>query len=149
MDGIIYPDSEMEVGAPAPDFSGAPAVVGGEITTMSLSQFQGKHVVLLWYPKDFTFVCPTEIIAFNDRAADFAALGAQVIAASTDTPEVHLAWIKTPRARGGLGHMDIPMLVRRSLTLLELHCLAPGCRWAVAVNLKGTCAPQTLPSSAG
>jgi peroxiredoxin (alkyl hydroperoxide reductase subunit C) len=55
-------------------------------------------------------VCPTEIIAFNDRAAEFEALGAQLIAASTDTPEVHLAWIKTSRKKGGLGHMEIPML---------------------------------------
>jgi alkyl hydroperoxide reductase subunit AhpC len=64
----------------------------------------------LQYPKDFTFVCPTEIIAFSDRAKEFDALNCQLIAASTDTPEVHLAWCRTPRKRGGLGFMQIPIL---------------------------------------
>jgi alkyl hydroperoxide reductase subunit AhpC/thiol-disulfide isomerase/thioredoxin len=106
---ILYPDSEMEIGAPAPDFS-APAVVDGEITDVKMSDYKGKYVILFWYPKDFTFVCPTEIIAFSDRAKEFEALNCQLIAASTDTPEVHLAWIRTPRKRGGLGYMQIPIL---------------------------------------
>lgn len=106
---ILYPDSELEIGAPAPDFT-APAVVDGEIKTVSLADYKGKYVILFWYPKDFTFVCPTEIIAFSDRAQEFANLDCQLIAASTDTPEVHLAWIKTPRKRGGLGYMQIPIL---------------------------------------
>ena len=55
-------------------------------------------------------MCPTEIIAFSDRAPEFEALGAQLIAASTDTEESHLAWIRTPRKKGGLGHMQIPIL---------------------------------------
>lgn len=82
----------------------------GEITSLTLSSFAGKYVVLFFYPKDFTFVCPTEITAFSDRSKEFEALGAQVIAASTDTPEVHLAWIKTARRRGGLGHVRIPIV---------------------------------------
>ena len=86
------------------------AVVDGEITDVKLSDYKGKYVILFWYPKDFTFVCPTEIIAFSDRAKEFEALDCQLIAASTDTPEVHLAWIKTPRKRGGLGYMQIPIL---------------------------------------
>ena len=67
-------------------------------------------MILFWYPKDFTFVCPTEIIAFSDRAKEFEELNCQLLAASTDTPEVHLAWIKTPRTAGGLGYMQIPIL---------------------------------------
>jgi len=67
-------------------------------------------VVLVWYPKDFTFVCPTEIIAFSDRAAEFEALGAQIIVASTDTAEVHGAWTRVPRSAGGLGAIGVPML---------------------------------------
>lgn len=86
------------------------AVVDGEIKEISLSDYSGKYVILFFYPKDFTFVCPTEIIAFSDRAKEFADLNCQLIAASTDTPEVHLAWIKTPRKRGGLGFMQIPIL---------------------------------------
>ncbi len=84
--------------------------VDGEIKTVSLSQYRGKYTVLLFYPKDFTYVCPTEIIAFNDSKAEFDKLGAQVIAISTDTEETHLAWVKTPRKVGGLGHMEIPIV---------------------------------------
>lgn len=106
---ILYPESELEVGCPAPDFK-LSAVVDGEIRDVSLSDYKGQYVILFWYPKDFTFVCPTEIIAFSDRAKEFEALNCQLLAASTDTPEVHLAWIKTPRKRGGLGYMQIPIL---------------------------------------
>lgn len=59
---------------------------------------------------DFTYVCPTEIIAFSDRASEFAALNCQVIAASTDTEETHAAWTRVPRSRGGLGKMAIPII---------------------------------------
>lgn len=66
--------------------------------------------MLFFYPKDFTFVCPTEIIAFSDAAAAFAEKNCAVIGASTDSAEVHLAWINTPRKKGGLGQMKIPLL---------------------------------------
>ena len=85
-------------------------MIDGEIKNISLSDYRGKYVILFWYPKDFTFVCPTEIIAFSDRAKEFETLNCQLIAASTDTPEVHLAWCKTPRKRGGLGFMQIPLV---------------------------------------
>ncbi|KAF8063083.1 PRDX1 [Scenedesmus sp. PABB004] len=106
---VSYPPPRAFVGQAAPDFE-APAVVDGEIRNISLSDYRGKYVVLFFYPKDFTFVCPTEIIAFSDRAKEFEALDCQVIAASTDTEECHLAWIKTPRSRGGLGYMQIPIV---------------------------------------
>jgi peroxiredoxin (alkyl hydroperoxide reductase subunit C) len=108
-DYISYPPPRAFVGQMAPDFE-APAVIDGEIRNISLSDYRGKYVVLFWYPKDFTFVCPTEIIAFSDRAKEFDAIDCQVIAASTDTEECHLAWIKTPRNRGGLGYMQIPIV---------------------------------------
>lgn len=66
---------------------------------VALSDYRGKYVVLFFYPKDFTYVCPTEIIAFSDRAKEFEKLNAQVMACSTDTEEVHLAWCKTPRTK--------------------------------------------------
>ncbi|KAF5843141.1 thioredoxin-like protein [Dunaliella salina] len=106
---IIYPPPRAAVGSHAPAFK-APAVVDNEFQTVSLEQFKGQYVVLFFYPKDFTFVCPTEIIAFSDRAKEFAALNTQVIACSTDTEETHLAWIRTPRSKGGLGYMQIPIL---------------------------------------
>ncbi|KAK9847598.1 hypothetical protein WJX84_004181, partial [Apatococcus fuscideae] len=106
---IIYPPVEAKVGKEAPDFT-APAIVDGEMESISLQDYRGKYVILFFYPKDFTFVCPTEIIAFSDRAKEFEELNCQLIAASCDSEEVHLAWIKTPRSKGGLGHMQIPIL---------------------------------------
>lgn len=106
---VQYPAKEAYIGEMAPDFS-TKAVVDGEIVDVSLDQYIGKWVVLFFYPKDFTFVCPTEIIAFSDRAKEFEQLGAQLIACSTDTPECHLAWTRTPRNQGGLGKMQIPIL---------------------------------------
>ena len=81
-----------------------------QFKNISLSDYTGKYVVLFFYPLDFTFVCPTEIIAFSDRVADFEAINTQVIAASCDSKYSHLAWTNTPRNKGGLGDMEIPML---------------------------------------
>lgn len=73
-----------------------------------------------------TFVCPTEIIAFSDRAKEFEALNCQLIAASTDTEESHLAWIRTPRKRGGLGFMQIPVLADTTKAIAARYgCLVP------------------------
>lgn len=69
-----------------------------------------SNKVLCLVLQDFTFVCPTEIIAFSDKAQMFQQLNCQLIACSTDTEETHLAWIKTPRKKGGLGHMQIPIM---------------------------------------
>ncbi|XP_058810039.1 peroxiredoxin 1 [Phymastichus coffea] len=98
---------------PAPPFKGT-AVVNGNFKDISLSDYKGKYVILFFYPLDFTFVCPTEIIAFSDRAAEFHAIGAQLIAASTDSHFSHLAWVNTPRKQGGLGEMKIPLLADKN-----------------------------------
>jgi len=97
----------------APEFAGK-AVVNGVFKDVSLSQYVGKYVVLLFYPADFTFVCPTEIIAFSDRADEFRNEGCEVIAVSTDSEFSHLAWTNTPRDAGGLGKMNIPLLADRT-----------------------------------
>ena len=88
----------------APDFT-AQAVVGQEFQEVTLSDYTkaGKWVVLFFYPFDFTFVCPTEIISFSERAAEWEEMGVQVLGMSTDSHHVHLAWTRTPRADGGLG----------------------------------------------
>jgi alkyl hydroperoxide reductase subunit AhpC len=80
----------------APDFS-APALIGREFKNISLKDYThaGKWVVLFFYPKDFTFVCPTEIVGFNDRLSDFEDRDAVVIGASTDTVNSHLGWVKS------------------------------------------------------
>uniref|UniRef100_A0A0N5BBG2 thioredoxin-dependent peroxiredoxin n=1 Tax=Strongyloides papillosus TaxID=174720 RepID=A0A0N5BBG2_STREA len=98
-----------KIGQQAPQFT-ATAVVDGEFKTVSLSDYKGKYVILFFYPLDFTFVCPTEIIAFSDRVNEFKAIGVEVLACSTDSHFSHLAWIETPRKKGGLGEMKIPIL---------------------------------------
>lgn len=97
------------IGKPAPEFK-AQAVVNGEFKEVTLSEYKGKYVVLFFYPLDFTFVCPTEIIAFSERAEEFRKIGCEIIAASTDSHFSHLAWVNTPRKEGGLGPMKIPIL---------------------------------------
>lgn len=98
---------------PAPVFRGT-AVVDGQFKEISLTDYKGKYVVLFFYPLDFTFVCPTEIIAFSDRVREFEEIGCKVIAASTDSHFSHLAWVNTPRKQGGLGEMSIPLLADKS-----------------------------------
>lgn len=100
---------KVQIGAPAPGFT-TEAVVDGRFKKISLSDYKGKWVVLFFYPLDFTFVCPTEIIAFSDRFDEFQKLGVQPIAASTDSKFSHLAWIERPRNDGGLGKMNIPVI---------------------------------------
>ncbi|DAZ93709.1 TPA: hypothetical protein N0F65_010204, partial [Lagenidium giganteum] len=106
---IQYPAPTARVQHKAPLFT-APAVHHEEITEISLDQYRGKYVVLFFYPKDFTYVCPTEIIAFNDRAGEFEELNTQLVAVSVDSAESHLAWTRLPRSRGGLGRMRIPLV---------------------------------------
>lgn len=101
------------VSNPAPSWKGI-AVRDLRFEELSLDKFKGKYVVLLFYPYDFTFVCPTELIQFSDRAEDFRKIGAEVVAISTDSEFVHLAWIVTPRKQGGLGEIKIPVLTDRS-----------------------------------
>ncbi|XP_004838887.1 thioredoxin-dependent peroxide reductase, mitochondrial [Heterocephalus glaber] len=93
----------------APSFKGT-AVVDGEFKELSLEDFRGKYLVLFFYPLDFTFVCPTEIVAFSDKANEFHDVNCEVVAVSVDSHFTHLAWINTPRKSGGLGHMNIALL---------------------------------------
>lgn len=94
---------------PAPDFRGT-AVVDGAFKQVSLTDFKGKYLVLFFYPLDFTFVCPTEIIAFSDHIDEFRSINCEVVGVSTDSHFSHLAWIKTPRKDGGLGGLKYPLL---------------------------------------
>ncbi|MBM3982565.1 MAG: peroxiredoxin [Planctomycetes bacterium] len=94
----------------APDFSAAAVVNGSIVQNYKLSDSRGKYVVLFFYPLDFTFVCPTEIIAFSDRVAEFEKRNCQVIGASVDSQFSHLAWIETPRKQGGLGGLKYPLV---------------------------------------
>lgn len=95
----------------APAFAGT-AAVNGAFEQVSLEQYNndGKWVCLFFYPLDFTFVCPTELIAFSDMAGKFAENNCQVVACSVDSHFSHLAWDSQPRKQGGLGGVNYPIL---------------------------------------
>jgi peroxiredoxin (alkyl hydroperoxide reductase subunit C) len=93
----------------APDFSGE-AYVNGDFKKISLSDFKGKKVVLFFYPLDFTFVCPTEILAFSDRLEEFRKRNTEVIGASVDSQFTHRAWAQVDRSEGGIKGVNYPLL---------------------------------------
>jgi peroxiredoxin 2/4 len=99
----------LRVGQVAPDFT-AQAVVGQQFERVELSSYHGKYIVLFFYPLDFTFVCPTEIIAFSDRYNEFKDLGTEILAVSVDSEYSHLAWIQTDRKMGGLDEINYPLV---------------------------------------
>ena len=115
------------VGKRAPDFS-AKAVVNGKIVeNFTISQFQGKkYVILFFYPKDFTFVCPTEIVAFQNALKDFDDRNVQVIGCSTDSEYSHLAWINTPRAQGGIAGITFPIVSDINKTISASYGVLAG-----------------------
>jgi len=107
------------VGKKAPEFN-APAVINGEeiVEGFSLADFIGKkEVMFFFYPKDFTFVCPTEILAFQEKLAEFEKRGVQVVGCSTDTEETHLAWLMTPKNNGGIEGVKYPLVADTSKTI--------------------------------
>ena len=96
---------------PAPAFCLNGAQGTETLSNVTLEQYKGKWVILLFYPMDWTFVCPTEIFAYNDAADKFAAVNTVVLGISGDSPYTHLSWLKAPREQGGLGGLiDIPLL---------------------------------------
>jgi peroxiredoxin (alkyl hydroperoxide reductase subunit C) len=98
------------VGLPAPDFTMETALGNGQdFGKVSLSDYKGKWLVLFFYPLDFTFVCPTEIIALSDAYEDFKDLDAEILGVSTDSKHSHRAWINTPRDKNGLGGLNYPL----------------------------------------
>ena len=94
---------------PAPIFSGM-AYTNGGFKHISLSDYAGKYVVLFFYPLDFTFVCPTEIIQLNNAAKKFRDIDCEPILCSVDSHFSHKQWTEVPKEKGGLGPMDVPML---------------------------------------
>lgn len=99
-----------KVGQPAPDFN-MPSTRNMETLAenVKLSDYKGKWLILLFYPLDFTFVCPTELTAFSDRADELNEVGAEVIGVSTDSVHSHRAWIKTPRESNGVAGLKYPL----------------------------------------
>ena len=103
---------------PAPDFK-ADALVNGEFKQVSLSDYKGKKVVLFFYPLDFTFVCPTEILAFADALKEFEARNTQVIGVSVDSKFSHHAWVNTPRKEGGIQGVTFPLVSDLNKTIAQ------------------------------
>lgn len=99
----------IRVGQQAPDFT-ATAVFDQEFKTIKLSDYRGQYIVLFFYPLDFTFVCPTEIIAFSDRYTDFSTINTEILGVSVDSEFSHLAWIQTDKKEGGIGDIDYPLV---------------------------------------
>ena len=102
------------VGQPAPDFT-APAAFPGEsaaspVQQVSLGDYAGRWFIVLWYPGDFTFVCPTEILAFSDRLDEFADAETDILAASVDSVYSHRAWAQVPREANGIAGVRFPIL---------------------------------------
>lgn len=95
---------------PAPEFKAGAVMADGSFKDISLADYRGKYVLLFFYPLDFTFVCPTEIIAFSDAAKSFEDLGVQLLGVSVDSQFSHLAWRNLPRNQGGLGQIDYPLI---------------------------------------
>lgn len=104
------------VGKKYPRISAAAVINGEEIVEdFSLDQYLGKnHVILFFYPKDFTFVCPTELHAFQEKLNEFEKRGAVVVGCSTDTEETHLAWLNTPKDQAGIQGITYPIIADTS-----------------------------------
>jgi peroxiredoxin (alkyl hydroperoxide reductase subunit C) len=116
------------VGKKAPSFKAAAVVNGMEIVQdFSLDQYVGKnHVLFFFYPKDFTFVCPSELHAFQAKLDQFEARGVKVVACSTDTEESHWAWLQTAKNKGGIEGVKYPIVADTSKTISEAYGVLAG-----------------------
>jgi len=116
------------VGKKAPSFTAAAVINGEEIVEdFSIDQYLGKkYVVLFFYPKDFTFVCPTELHAFNERKADFEKLGVELVAVSTDTEQSHWGWLQLNKDQGGIKGITYPIVADVNKTISNNYDVLAG-----------------------
>jgi alkyl hydroperoxide reductase subunit AhpC len=98
------------VAKPAPNFKAQAVMPDGSFKEIQLSDYKGKYIILFFYPLDFTFVCPTEIIAFSTQINDFKKRNTEVLGVSVDSHFSHLAWRNTDRKVGGLGQIDYALV---------------------------------------
>lgn len=113
--------SSLLVGKKAPNFKAA-AVANGKINeNFSLDLFTGKYVIFFFYPLDFTFVCPTELHAFQEKLKDFETREAQVIGCSVDSVFCHLAWVNTPKNQGGIQGVEYPLVADLNKTIARAY----------------------------
>lgn len=115
------------VGKQAPAFSASAVVDGAIVEKFSLKQYLGeKYVVFFFYPKDFTFVCPTELIAFQNKIEEFEKRGVAVVGCSTDTEFSHWAWVNQPRHKGGIEGVTYPLVADTNKTISEDYGVLAG-----------------------
>lgn len=106
------------VGRKAPAFSESAVINGNDIVTgFTLEQFKGKYVVLFFYPKDFTFVCPTELFAFQEKLEEFKSRNVEVVAVSTDTEQSHWGWLNMEKNAGGIKGVTYPIVADTNKTI--------------------------------
>ncbi len=111
----------------APDFTATALMPDGSFKAdFKLSDYRGKNVVLFFYPLDFTFVCPSELIAFHNRADEFKARNTQVIGCSVDSHFTHLAWSSTPVDKGGIGQLGYPLVADLNKTIAAKYDVLLG-----------------------
>ncbi|CAF0906413.1 unnamed protein product [Rotaria sp. Silwood1] len=108
------------IGKPAPDFK-EKAVLNNKVFDISLSDYRTHYVVLLFFPMNFTFVCPTELIAFSDRSNEFQKINANVIACSTDSHHSHLKWLNMRHNEGGIRGLRIPLIADKSMAIAKKY----------------------------
>jgi len=117
----------------APDFTAKAVLPNNTIGDFTLSSLKGKHVVLFFYPLDFTFVCPSEIIAFDKKLHEFKERGAEVVAVSVDSEYSHYAWKNTPIEKGGIGNVQFPVVADITKNISKEY----GVLFDGAVSLRG------------
>lgn len=115
------------VGKKAPQFTAAAVINGEEIVEdFSLEQYKGKYVILFFYPKDFTFVCPTELHAFQARVEDFKKLNVEIVAVSTDTEQSHWGWLQLTKDQGGIQGITYPVVADTNKTISNNYDVLAG-----------------------
>jgi len=103
----------------APDFKAQAVMANGSFDELSLSSYKGKYVLLFFYPLDFTFVCPSEILAFDKAREEFAKRNCELIGVSVDSHFTHLAWKNTPVQSGGIGNIGFPLVADLDKSISE------------------------------
>ena len=115
-----------QVTSKAPNFQATAVMPDGSFKDIKLTDYQGKWVVLFFYPLDFTFVCPTEIIAFQDKIAEFEKRGVQVVGCSIDSKFSHWAWLNTPKNNGGIQGVAYPLVADVNKTIATNYGVLAG-----------------------
>lgn len=117
----------------APNFKADAVLADNSFGTVELSSYRGKYVYLLFYPLDFTFVCPSEILAFNKKLDEFKSRNCELLSISIDSKFTHLAWKNTPVENGGIGNVQFPMVADLNKEITRSY----GIEHAASVALRG------------